>query len=78
MNWQLWLKGLAAAVVGGAATGATQAVSTSGTVNQTTAITAAAGALVTVLAYLLKSPLGAQAPQPVVLPAPPSPNPATQ
>ena len=78
MNWQLWLKGLAAAVVGGAATGATQAVSTSGTVNQTTAITAAAGALVTVLAYLLKSPLAAQAPPIAALPTPPSPNPAAQ
>jgi hypothetical protein len=73
MNWQLWLKGLAAAVVGGAATGATHSVSTTGTVNQGTAITAAAGALVTVLAYLMKSPLVAQAPPFPNVPAPPPP-----
>ena len=60
MNWELWLKGLAAAAVGGAATGATQAVSSSGTVNVQTAVTAAAGALVTVLAYLAKSPLASR------------------
>jgi hypothetical protein len=61
MNWELWLKGLAAAAIGGAATGATQAVSSSGTVNVQTAVTAAAGALVTVLAYLAKSPLASSA-----------------
>lgn len=66
MSWEVWLKGLAAAAIGGAATGATHALSTSGTVNVTTAITAAAGALVTVLAYLAKSPLAGQVP-----PAPP-------
>lgn len=57
MNWELWLKGLAAAAIGGAATGATQALASSGTVNLQTAVTTAAGALVTVLAYLAKSPL---------------------
>jgi len=57
MNWQVWLQGLAAAAIGGAATGATQAVSTTGKVNVGTAIVAGAGALVTVLAYLAKSPL---------------------
>jgi hypothetical protein len=57
MTWKFWLKGLAAAAVGGAATGATQALSTSGEVNAATGMTAAAGALVTVLAYLSKSPL---------------------
>jgi hypothetical protein len=60
MNWKLWLKGLAAAAIGGAASGATQALSTDGGVNTTTGLTAAAGALVTVLAYLAKSPLGGQ------------------
>jgi len=60
MNWKLWLKGLAAAAIGGAATGATHALSTNGTVNATTGITAAAGALVTVLAYLTKSPLAGE------------------
>lgn len=78
MNWQLWLKGLAAAAVGGAATGATHAVSTSGGVNQGTAITAAAGALVTVLAYLLKSPLAAQAPPLAEAPLPPTPAPSAK
>ena len=60
MNWELWLKGLAAAALGGAATGATQALSASGTVNVQTAVTAAAGALMTVLGYLAKSPLAAR------------------
>lgn len=58
MNWKLWLKGLAAAAIGGAATGATHALAGSGTVNSATGLTAAAGALVTVLAYLAKSPMG--------------------
>ena len=57
MNWKLWLKGLAAAAIGGAATGATNALSSSGTVDAKTGLTAAAGALVTVLAYLAKSPV---------------------
>jgi hypothetical protein len=65
MNWKLWLKGLAAAAIGGAATGATHALAGSGTVNSATGITAAAGALVTALAYLAKSPLAADAPEPV-------------
>jgi hypothetical protein len=60
MNWELWLKGLAAAAIGGAATGATQALSANGAVGQSTAVTAAAGALATVLAYLMKSPLAGQ------------------
>jgi len=74
MDWKVWLKGLAAAAVGGAASGATQAISTKGAVNVGTAVTAAAGALVTVLAYLVKSPLGGTT-QPVpadrASPAPP-------
>jgi len=78
MNWQVWLKGLAAAVVGGAATGATHAVSTTGTVNQGTAITAAAGALVTVLAYLMKSPLGGQVPPLTGVLTPPPATPPAQ
>ena len=60
MNWALWLKGLAAAAIGGAATGATQAITSSGTVSVQTGVTAAAGALVTVLAYLAKSPLASR------------------
>jgi hypothetical protein len=60
MNWALWLKGLAAAAIGGAATGATQAISSSGSVSGQTGVTAAAGALVTVLAYLAKSPLASR------------------
>jgi len=61
MNWILWLKGLAAVAVGGAASGAASALS-SGQLNQNTAITAAIGALSTVLAYLTKSPVGAPVP----------------
>ena len=62
MNWKLWLKGLAAAALGGAATGATHALSANGgAVTSATAMTSAAGALVTVLAYLAQSPLGAPA-----------------
>lgn len=64
MNWTLWLKGLAAAAIGGASTGATQVISTTGTINKATGITALAGALVAVLAYLTKSPLAPAAPDP--------------
>jgi hypothetical protein len=56
MNWILWLKGLAAVAIGGAASGAAAAIG-SGQLNHNTAITAAIGALSTVLAYLTKSPL---------------------
>lgn len=82
MNWSTWLKGLAAVAIGGAATGAAQAVA-GGAMNRTTALTAGIGALSTVLAYLYKSPLllvqqgsDAQPPQPggepATKPAPPS------
>ncbi|HUP03022.1 MAG TPA: hypothetical protein VMU19_03470 [Bryobacteraceae bacterium] len=67
MNWTVWLKGLAAAAVGGAASGAVTALS-AGQLNQNTAVTAAIGALTTVLAYLTKSPL---APRNDPAPAPP-------
>ncbi len=56
MNWKTWLKGLAVVAIGGAATGAAQAVA-GGTLNRATAATAGMGALSTVLAYLCKSPL---------------------
>jgi hypothetical protein len=56
MNWILWLKGLAAVAIGGAATGAAAVLST-GQLNKNAAITAGIGALSTVLAYLVKSPL---------------------
>ena len=69
MNWTIWLKGLAAAAIGGAASGAVTALG-AGQVNQTTAVTAAIGALSTVLAYLTKSPLAAP-PQNTAAPAPP-------
>ncbi len=68
MDWKLWLKGLAAAAIGGGATGATQVVTTTGTVNKTTAIVSGVGALVSVLAYLIKSPLTSDAPPPVAYP----------
>ncbi|MBZ5579530.1 MAG: hypothetical protein LAP40_23465 [Acidobacteriia bacterium] len=67
MNWKLWLQGLAAAAIGGASTGATQVISTTGTVNKGTGLAALAGALVTVLAYLTKSPLGRTTPDPTQL-----------
>jgi hypothetical protein len=57
MNWKVWLKGLLAAAVGGALTATTQVLSTTGTINKGTAVTAGAGALATVLAYLKESPL---------------------
>jgi hypothetical protein len=56
MNWKAWLKGLAAVAIGGAATGAAHAVG-DGQVNGNTAITAGIGALATVLAYMMQSPL---------------------
>jgi hypothetical protein len=46
MNWILWLKGLAAVAIGGAATGAATALST-GQLNKNAAITAGIGALST-------------------------------
>ena len=58
MNWTSWLKGLAAATIGGAAAGAAAALG-KGQLNVTTAITAGVGALTTLIAYLLKSPVGA-------------------
>ena len=70
MNWTVWLKGLAAAVVGGAASGAVTALG-SGQLNHGTAVTAAIGALTTALAYLTKSPL-ATTPQGNSTPAPPA------
>lgn len=57
MNWTSWLKGLAAATIGGAAAGAAAALG-KGQLNVTTAITAGVGALTTLIAYLLKSPVG--------------------
>jgi len=56
MSWKAWLKGLAAAAIGGAATGAAHAVGNN-QVNTNTAITAGVGALATVLAYLMQSPM---------------------
>jgi len=44
MNWTSWLKGLAAATIGGAAAGAAAALG-KGQLNVTTAITAGVGAL---------------------------------
>jgi len=57
MNWTIWLKGLAAVAIGGAAAGAANALQY-GQLNRTTAVTAGIGALTTVIAYLLKSPVG--------------------
>lgn len=57
MNWKVFLQGLAAAAIGGAAAGATQAISTSGNIGKDTGAVAGAGALVAVLAFLKQSPL---------------------
>lgn len=57
MNWKTWLQGAAAAAISGAATGATQVLSTTGTVNKGTGIIAGIGALVGLLSYFTKSPL---------------------
>jgi hypothetical protein len=56
MNWKAWLHSLAAAAIGGAATGAMQALAT-GTLDITTLKVAAIGALLPVLALLKQSPL---------------------
>jgi hypothetical protein len=77
MNWITWLKGLAAAVIGGATAGAADALG-KGQLNRGTAVTAGIGAITTVVAYLLKSPVSraavtsAGAP-PLALQAPSSP-----
>ena len=64
MDWKTWLKSLAAVAIGGAASGAAQAVQAGGTVNKGTAVTAGIGALSTVLAYLMRSPIAGVAPAP--------------
>ena len=73
MNWTIWLKGLAAVAIGGAAAGAANALG-QGQLSRTTAVTAGIGALTTAIAYLLKSPVGAPSPgaPPVAPQAPPS------
>jgi hypothetical protein len=61
MDWKTWLKSMAAAAIGGAATGAANTLTT-GQGGQKIAVTAGVGALATVLAYLIRSPLGSVAP----------------
>lgn len=56
MKWKPWLKGLAAVAIGGAFSGAADAVG-KGQLNKNTAVIAGVGALTTVVAYLLQSPL---------------------
>ena len=59
-NIGLWLKGLVAAVIGGAVASAAQAAA-AGTVQPTNLKTAAiAGAVLTLGAYLTQSPLGSK------------------
>ncbi len=70
-NWKNWLRGLAAVAIGGAATGAANALG-NGRLDKTVAVTAGVGALSTVVAYLLHSPLavaGATSTVPVEEPA---------
>jgi hypothetical protein len=57
MNWKTWLKTLASAAIGGAVTGAAQAMTTDGRITKQTAVIAGAGALLAALAYLKQSPL---------------------
>ncbi len=56
MTWKMWLKGLAAVAIGGAATGVANAIGY-GQLNKNVAMTAGVGALSTVVAYLIKSPV---------------------
>ncbi len=71
MNWKVWAQGLAAAALGGAASGTAQYTQASGgKVSTGTLICAGIGALFTGVAYILKSPLTAQ-PAPTVV-APPT------
>lgn len=55
MNFMNFLKGLAAVAIGGAATGAAQALN-AGQIGKSTLVTAGVGSLTTVIAYILKSP----------------------
>ena len=71
MKWITWLKGLAAVAVGGATAGAANALG-NGQLNHSTLVTAAIGALTTVIAYLLKSPVGGAATPPAAPQAPSS------
>ena len=68
MNWKTYLKTLAAVAIGGAASGAAHAIG-NGQVNANTAVTAGIGALSTVLAYLMQSPLVTAAPADAARPA---------
>lgn len=62
-SWQVWLKGLAAAAVSGAATGSAQALN-AGQFTKGTGAVAGIGAVAGLVMYLLKSPLpGAPAQQ---------------
>ncbi len=73
MKWKTWLKGLAAAAIGGSATVATQIATSQQTPNfEQIGIGAGIGGLVTALAYLMKSPLPAEF-TPVVPPVIPPP-----
>jgi hypothetical protein len=56
-NFVVWLKGLAAAVAGGAIAAAAQAVSTGDTTGPQIKTAAIAGAGLTVAAYLTDSPV---------------------
>jgi ABC-type uncharacterized transport system permease subunit len=64
MNWKVWLQGLAAAVIGGAATSATHILAEGAVQPKQIAIGAGMGALVTGLAYLMKSPIASDSAAP--------------
>jgi len=58
MNWKIWLQGLGAAALGGAATATTQVITTTGHVQGTAiGISAGVGALLATLTYFMRSPL---------------------
>lgn len=78
MNWKAWLKGLAAAAVGGAATGAAQIVGGTGTVDKDTGVVALVGGLGMALTYLLQSPLKVGGAQIVIGVPPTQPPPVAQ
>ena len=59
-NFALWLKGLAACVIGGALSSAAQAVASGKLTPSTLKTAAVSGAVLTLSAYLTQSPVGSK------------------
>lgn len=74
MNWKAFLEGIAAAAIGGAATGGATAIS-DGTIHpKQVGAAAAAGAIIGIAAYFKQSPLKKK-PKPQQSDPPPDPGP---